>query len=251
MMASQPPQLRLEQVSLTTAIGSQFLLQEISFAVAVGDRMAIVGPSGAGKTSLLRMLNRLSQPTAGNIFFNGQEIRQMPVIQLRQQIVLVPQESKLLGMTVQQALEYPLVLRQLPQQTIQQRLLTWMERMHLPEEWLGRPEVQLSLGQRQWVALTRALMIQPPILLLDEPTSALDAGRSNHLINILIELAQQQQITILMVNHQLELAQQFGSSVLHLQQGQLVQNSPMHQVDWSKLKRSLIDAAAQSAEDWE
>lgn len=252
MMASgQPPQLRLEQVSLTTAIGSQFLLQEISFAVAVGDRMAIVGPSGAGKTSLLRLLNRLSQPTAGNIFFNGQEIRQMPVMQLRQQIVLVPQESKLLGMTVRQALEYPLVLRQLPQQTIQQRLLTWMEKMHLSQEWLERTEVQLSLGQRQWVALTRALMIQPPILLLDEPTSALDAGRSNHLINILIELAQQQQITILMVNHQLELAQQFGSSVLHLQQGQLVQNSPMHQVDWSKLKQSLIDAAAQVGEDWE
>lgn len=251
MMASvQPPQLCLEQVSLTTAIGSHFLLQEISFAVAAGDRVAIIGPSGAGKTSLLRLLNRLSQPTAGNIFFNGQEIRQMPVMQLRQQIVLVPQESKLLGMTVRQALEYPLVLRQLPQQTIQQRLLTWMEKMHIPEEWLGRTEVQLSLGQRQWVAITRALMIQPPILLLDEPTSALDAGRSNHLIHILTELAQQQ-ITILMVNHQLELAQQFGNRVLHLQQGRLVQNSPMHQIDWSKLKQSLIDAEAQIAEDWE
>jgi D-methionine transport system ATP-binding protein len=244
-------QLRLERVSLAASLGSQFLLHEISFDVMAGDRIAIVGPSGAGKTSLLRLLNRLNEPTAGQIFWAGRQMGQVPVLQLRQQIVLVGQESKLLGMTVRQALEYPLLLRKLPSQTIQQRLLTWTEKMHIPQEWLERTEVQLSLGQRQWVAVVRALMIQPQILLLDEPTSALDAGRSSYLIDTLIELEQAQQTTILMVNHQLELAQQFSSRLLHLQQGKLVQDSPTQQVDWTKLKQSLIDAETQIAEDWE
>lgn len=244
------PHLRLEYVSLAASLGSHYLLQDISFEAAVGDRIAIVGPSGAGKTSLLRLLNRLNEPTTGKILWADQDIRQIPVVQLRQQIVLVPQEAKLLGMTVQQALEYPLLLRKVPPQTLQQRRSTWMEKMHIPTEWLERSEVQLSVGQRQWVSITRALMIQPPVLLLDEPTSALDAGRSNHLINILVELAQQQTI-VLMVNHQLELAEQFGSRVLHFQQGKLLKNSSARQVDWAQLKQSLIDAEAQIAEDWE
>lgn len=247
----QPPQLRLDRVNLTNLLGTHTLLQDISFEVAQGDRIAIVGPSGAGKTSLLRLLNRLSDSTQGRLFFENQEIRQIPVIQLRQQIVLVPQESKLLGMTVRQALEYPLVLRKVPQQTIQQRLLSWTEKMHLPGDWLERTEVQLSLGQRQWVAIVRALMIQPKVLLLDEPTSALDAGRSHHLIHTLVALAQSQPMTILMINHQLDLAKQFSSRLLCLQAGKLVQDRPTVQVDWSELKQSLIDAEAQIAEDWE
>lgn len=244
-------QLRLDQISLMASVGTHTLLQGISFEVMQGDRIAIVGPSGAGKTSLLRLLNRLSDPTQGTIWFEDQALRQIPIIQLRQQIVLVPQESKLLGMTVRQALEYPLGLRKMSQQTIQQRLLTWTEKMHLPKEWLERTEVQLSVGQRQWVSITRALMIQPKVLLLDEPTAALDAGRSRHLIHTLVELAQSQQMTILMSNHQLDLAEQFGTKILHLQQGRLIQDSPVLQVNWSDLKQSLIDAEAQIAEDWE
>jgi len=247
----QPPQLRLDHVNLTNSLGTHTLLHDISFEVFQGDRIAIVGPSGAGKTSLLRLLNRLNDSTQGQLFFENQEIRQIPVIQLRQQIVLVPQESKLLGMTVRQALEYPLVLRKVSQQTIQQRLLTWTEKMHIPEDWLERTEVQLSLGQRQWVAIVRALITQPKVLLFDEPTSALDAGRSHHLIQTLIEIVQNQQMTILMINHQLDLAKQFGSRLLYLQQGRLVQDRPTVQVNWVELKQSLIDAEAQIAEDWD
>lgn len=250
MIPLSMPSLRLEHISLVASLGSQYLLQDVSFEAATGDRIAIVGASGAGKTSLLRLLNRLSEPSAGKIWWAGQEVRQMPVLQLRQQIVLVPQEAKLLGMTVQQALEYPLRLRQMPALTLQQQRLTWMEKMHIPTDWLERSEVQLSVGQRQWVAITRALMIQPPVLLLDEPTSALDAGRSHHLLNILVELAQQQTI-VLMVNHQLDLAAQFGSRVLHLRQGKLVQDCATDQIDWTQLKQSLINAEAQIAEDWE
>jgi D-methionine transport system ATP-binding protein len=236
---------------LAASVGVHDLLQDISFEVAAGDRIAIVGPSGAGKTSLLRLLNRLSEPTRGRIFFEDCEIRQIPPIQLRQQIVMVPQESKLLGMTVRQALEYPLILRKVAKPTIQQQVLTWTKRLHIPEDWLGRTELQLSLGQRQWVAIARALIIQPKVLLLDEPTSALDAGRSAYLVNLLADLAENQRITIMMVNHQLDLAEQFCDRVLQLQQGRLVQNQMLYQTDWLEIKQNLIDAETHAAEEWE
>lgn len=244
-------QLRLEQVSLSASASSQYLLRGISFEVFKGDRIAIVGPSGAGKTSLLRLLNRLGEPTSGSIYLENQEYRQIPVIQLRQQVPLVLQESKLLGMTVREALEYPLVLRGLPQSQIQQRLSYSIEQLHIPEDWLGKTELQLSVGQRQLVAIARALVIQPKILLLDEPTSALDAGRAFRLLGVLTQVATTSQTTILMVNHQLELAQQFCTRVLYLQDGQLVQDVPnSNQMDWHRLRETLIQAETTAAEEW-
>ncbi|MBD3880973.1 ATP-binding cassette domain-containing protein [Phormidium tenue FACHB-886] len=243
------PLLRLDQVGLQAA--AYWLLQEISFAGEAGDRLALVGASGAGKTSLLRLLNRLNETTQGQILLEGQEIHQVPVLQLRQQVVLVGQESKLLGMTVQEALVYPLKLRNLPEFTIQTRQQFWMERLHLPQDWLNRTEVQLSVGQRQWVAIARALMTQPKILLMDEPTSALDAGRSHHLVSILAELTESQQTMILMANHQLDIAQEFCTRLLHLHQGRLVQDVAGEHVDWAKLKQTLIEAEVREAAEWD
>lgn len=246
----QTAQLRLERVSLSGSVGSNYLLKDISFEVFKGDRIAIVGPSGAGKTSLLRVLNRLIEPTTGSIYLENQDYRQIPVIQLRQQFTLVLQESKLLGMTVQEALAYPLVLRGLPRSQTSQRLSHWIEQLNIPTEWLERTEMQLSVGQRQLVAIARALVIQPKILLLDEPTSALDAGRAHHLLQVLTQLATNSQTTILIVNHQLELAQQFCTRVLHLQHGQLVQDTSNQTLDWAKLRETLIQAEVQAAEEW-
>ncbi|MBE9178182.1 ATP-binding cassette domain-containing protein [Oculatella sp. LEGE 06141] len=250
MPDSLTPCLHLEQVGLKAAIGPRYILQNVSCKVARGDRLALVGPSGSGKTSLLRLLNRLSELSDGHIYLNGQDIRHIPVIQLRQQVTLVPQESKLLGMTVRDTLAYPLVLRGETKQTIQQRLLTWTEQLHIPTDWLDRTEMQLSVGQRQLVAIARALMIQPHVLLLDEPTSALDAGRGHNLINLLTQLATQQQLTILMANHQLDIAQQFCNRLLYLEQGRLVQETAADQTDWAELKQALIAAEAKEAEEW-
>lgn len=254
LQPTQAPQLRLEGVGLATSVGgsqySQYLLKDISFEVFQGDFVTLVGPSGAGKTSLLRLLNRLNDLTQGSIYFEGQEIRQIPVLQLRQQVMLVLQESKLLGMPVQEALAYPLLLRGMMKQAIQQRIGAWMERLHIPLEWLDRTELQLSVGQRQLVAIARALVIQPKILLLDEPTSSLDTGRGAHVLKVLNELAQAGQITILMANHQLELAKQACTRVLYLQQGALIQDVAADQVNWTNLKETLVQAEAQEAQEW-
>jgi D-methionine transport system ATP-binding protein len=246
--------LWLEQVNLYAKLKTQLpgnqqgypILQDISFEVFQGDRIAIVGSSGAGKTSLLRLLNRLIEPSSGKIYLENQEYRQIPVIQLRQMVALGLQESKLLGMTVGQALAYPLVLRGLPKDIIEQRVSHWIEQLHIPSEWLGRTEVQLSLGQRQLVAIARSLIIQSKILLLDEPISALDAGTASRVIQLLIEMSQTHQITILMVNHQLDLAQMFCTRLLHLQQGHLLANQTVSEIDWLNLQQSLMQAEAQN-----
>lgn len=242
-------QFRFEQVSLKTAF--QTLLQEISCEIFVGDRIALVGASGAGKTFLLRLLNRLSEVSQGQLYFEGQEIRQIPVLELRQQVMLVLQESKLLGMTVREALAYPLLLRGIKRSIVQQRISFWLEQLHLPEDWLERTEVQLSVGQRQLVAIGRALVAQPKVLLLDEPTSALDVGRSAQVLAVFKRLAETQQTTIVMVNHQLDLAQQFGNRVFYLNQGRLEQDRRAAEVNWTELKAQLLHTQAQQAEEWE
>lgn len=247
----QTAQLRLDRVSLSTPVGSQYLLKDISLEIGKCDRICLIGASGAGKTSLLRLLNRLSEPSAGTIYFEEKDYRTIPVIQLRQQIVLVQQESKLLGMTVKEALTYPLSLRGLEKAQIQQRILYWSDQLHIPNDWLERTEVQLSVGQRQTIAIARALVTQPKILLLDEPTSALDAGRASQLLQVLTNLAVTGETTIVMVNHQLELAQTFCQRVLYLD-GQLIQDLPnTPELDWIKLKDNLVQTEIKAAGEWD
>lgn len=250
MPTGHHPLLKLEQVSQAASVGIQLLNQDINFEVFTGDRIAIIGPSGAGKTSLLRLLNRLNEATSGTIYLENRDIRTIPIVALRQQVTLLLQEPKLLGMTVREAITYPLILRKLPQNVRQEKLHYWIERLHIPEEWLERTEVQLSVGQRQLVALARALVIEPKILLLDEPTSALDAGRASHLLQVLIQLADEGKVTILMTNHQLEIAQQFCSRVLYLHQGKIVEDLPASQINWQQLRENLIKQEQQAAEEW-
>lgn len=250
MLTEQVPQLRVEQVNLAASMGSQYLIRDISFAVPAGSRLCIIGSSGAGKTSLLRLLNRLSEPTSGAIYLENQDIRKIPVIELRRQVMLVPQEPKLLGMTVREALAYPQTLQQTPQRQIEERLESCRELLHIPGDWLERTELQLSVGQRQLVAIARALVIQPKILLLDEPTSALDAGIASRVLGVLADLAHKNNISILMVNHQLDMAQLFCRRVLYLQEGQLLQDTLADQLNWQQLRKRLVEAETQAAQEW-
>jgi D-methionine transport system ATP-binding protein len=245
-----PAILKLEKVCLSTLLNAKSkqnlpgypILQDISFEVPSCARTGIVGPTGAGKTFLLRLLNRLSEPTSGKIYFENQDYSQIPVLQLRSSIVLVPQESRLLGMTVKDALSYPLVLRGLPKAEIHHRVSQWVEQLQIPDDWLGRTEVQLSVGQRQLVAIARALVIQPKVLLLDEPTSTLDVGYSERLLQILSQLTQTQNTTVLLVSHQLDIIAGFCDNVIHLSQGRLISNQRAEYIDWNMLRESITQA---------
>ncbi|BAU67041.1 ABC transporter related [Stanieria sp. NIES-3757] len=242
--------LRLDGVSLQATVGSAQLLDNISVQINKDDRIAIIGPSGAGKTSLFRLINRLSTPSGGSIYFEQQSIGEIPVLQLRQRIVLVPQEAKLLGMTVQDAIAYPLVLQKLSTSEINSRVATWRSALKIPDQWLERYELQLSVGQKQLVAIARALVMQPSLLLLDEPTSALDFGTANHLLEILEQLSSAGHTTIMMISHQLELIKSFANRILYLESGQLTEDVAANSANWQRLQEKLLMAETQSTQEW-
>ena len=248
-MEQQQSQLYLEKVSLTAPVSSPYLLKNISFAVEKGARVAIVGASGAGKTSLLRLLNKLSSPTSGYIYLDNQEYCKIPIVQLRKEVTMVLQESKLLGMPVVEAIAYPLKLRGLKQAEIEQRCEHWIQQLNIPESWLSMSELQLSMGQRQLVAIARAAVIKPKILLLDEPTSALDIGNANRVIQVLAKYAESG-VTVIIATTQTHLAQQFCQKLVYLEQGVLIEDSPNSKVDWVELHHHIIQTQAQETKEW-
>lgn len=238
------------QVTMRATTGIVEILKGISFDIALGEFVALVGPSGAGKTSLLRLMNRLSECSTGQIRLEGQDIRQMPVVKLRQQVALVNQESRLLGMSVKAALRYPLKLRGDATKDIDEAVEQWCDRLNIPADWMERTETNLSLGQRQRVAIARTLITQPKVLLLDEPTSSQDLGYSEFLLTRLATWAKQDKFTVIMANHQLDLTSRHVSRLLHLQDGRLINDQPADEVDWVALKNNLI-ATEQAAEaEW-
>ena len=250
-MSDRPiaPVLRLELVSLKASIGSDYLLRDISLSIQPGEKVALVGASGAGKTSLLRLLNRLVSPNEGQIFVNGTLAEHLSAVELRRQIVLSTQESKLLGMRVKEALSYPLQLQQLSEAEIRARIDTWTDLLRIPSEWFDKTELQLSLGQRQLVAIARSLIMQPQVILLDEPTSALDLGLADRLLTVLDELNQTQNLTIIMVNHQLKLIEEFCDRLLLMENGTIVEDLPATKSNWHRLSQKILQLQQQES-DW-
>ncbi|NKB18875.1 MAG: ATP-binding cassette domain-containing protein [Pseudanabaena sp. CRU_2_10] len=244
------PALQLQQVSFKT------ILSNISVTIDSGSQTAVVGASGSGKTTLLRLLNRLIDPTAGKIYIWGKDMQKLPVGKLRRQVMLVPQESSLLGMNVAEAIAYPLQLSGMPISQIQSRVSLWSEKLQIDSKLMQRSELQLSVGQRQWVAIARALATEPQILLLDEPTSALDRGRANLLLDILRELTTTtlaQPIAVIMVNHQLELVANWCSDLVQLHRGGVARSQPSQAVNWQEVQQSMQIASRNTENDdeWE
>jgi len=252
-------------ISHTTAIATnrvsyqtkfRTLLTNISVAIAQGSKTALIGATGSGKTTFLRLLNRLTDPSAGVISLNGKNIQEIPIQTLRRRVLLVPQEPSLLGMTVVEAIAYPLKLQNFTQSEIDTRLQKWLEKLQVERKLLNRSELELSLGQRQWVAIARALMMEPEILLLDEPTSALDRGLSHLLLDTLTELTQlPQPVTVVMINHQLDLVQTWCDRLICLHKGQLVQDTEANLVNWQDiddlLRRDVNSGqSGELADDW-
>lgn len=226
------------QVSYQTKFRT--LLMDISVEIIKGSKTALIGATGSGKTTFLRLLNRLADPSVGTITLTSKNIQEIPIQTLRRRVLLVPQEPSLLGMTVAEAIAYPLKLQNFTQSEINARSQKWLDKLQLDSKLLNRSELELSLGQRQWVAIVRALVMEPEILLLDEPTSALDRGLSHLLLDVLTELTQlSQPVTVVMINHQLDLVQTWCDRLICLHKGQLVQDTDASLVNWGDIDNLL------------
>lgn len=212
----------LEQVS--KRYGSTLALNKLDLCINSGQTTALIGPSGAGKSTVLRLLIGLDWPDRGRVYFDGQSLRREELLEHRRRIGYVIQEGGLFPhLTAFDNIT--LLARSIgwapPRQ--HQRCLELAELCRLPVDALKRFPVELSGGQRQRVGLIRALMLDPPVLLLDEPLGALDPIIRNQLQDQLRDLFARLGKTVVLVTHDIAEAAYLADDVVLLRAGTLIQ----------------------------
>ncbi len=210
---------RLQTRDLSLVRNGRPVLHNVNIAIHPAEIVCLIGPSGGGKSSLLRCLNRLTEPPPGTVFVDGKEITTMDVINLRRQVGMVFQSPALFPGNVAENLEYGpgLLKRPLSPATITD-LLTMVD---LPADYAHRPITELSGGEAQRVALARALANKPQTLLLDEPTSALDPAARRHIRQTITNLRQELGLTILWVTHHIDEMREMIDRVIELRSGEV------------------------------
>jgi putative ABC transport system ATP-binding protein len=191
------------------------VLDDISVTIPDG-ATALLGPSGSGKSSLLRLLNRLSDPDLGTVHFKGDDVRTLDVLNLRRQAVLVPQLPAPIPGTVADNVRYGPSLRDR-----EINVNSCLGRAGLARTYANRDAAELSVGEQQRVMLARALALEPEVLLLDEPTSALDEAARDGVERTLFELAQAG-VAMVLVTHDRGQAVRIASKVVELRDGRVV-----------------------------
>lgn len=207
--------LEVQQMSYKS--GANQILTEISFVVSQGEYLAISGPSGGGKSTLLKVIASLLTPTSGKILFKDKDQNEYPVTDYRRQVSYCFQQPTLFGKTVRDNTEFPFTIRN--QVFSEDKVRELLQLVDLPVSFLDKPIIELSGGERQRVALIRNLMFLPEILLLDEVTVGLDE-ESKGIVQALVQNVHKQGVTILQVSHDEEDLQQ-AARVLKMEGGHL------------------------------
>ena len=201
--------------SVTAQRGDRVVLREVSIDIG-GGATAIVGPSGAGKSTLLRLLNRLADPVAGTVRFGGRDVRDLDVLGLRRDVVLVPQVPAPLPGTVATNVAYGPSLR--GDTTDVDR---WLEQAGLDSSYGPRDAARLSVGEQQRLMLARALALEPDALLLDEPTASLDEDARTGVELTLVELHATLGVALVLVTHDRGQAARLTTRTLELRDGRV------------------------------
>ena len=195
------------------------ILKDISFTVERGRALTLVGPSGSGKSSLLRCLNRLEEPSAGTVRFGGRDIRTLDPRRLRRGAALVMQTPVIFEGTVRDNLR--IRPADVDGDLSEARLGRALADVGLEGALLDREAVTLSGGEKQRVTIARALLGDPRALLLDEPTSALDPPNAALVVETVSRLCEARGLSIVAVTHQPELVRRLGGMLLYLVKGQM------------------------------
>jgi peptide/nickel transport system ATP-binding protein len=210
-------------------------LRGVSLAVEPGERVGIVGESGSGKTTLARLLVGLDAPTAGDVRYEGRSIVGRPERELRslragvQMVFQDPMGSLDPRLTIGTIVAEPLVGLGLPGDRAA-RVAELLDAVGLPAGAARRYPHQFSGGQRQRIALARALAPRPRVLVADEPVSALDVSVRAQVLNLLLDLADDLQLTVVLVSHDLSVVRFFCHRVAVLYQGEIVETGPTAEV---------------------
>lgn len=247
--------VRLEHVSVTRKTGVsgvKNLLEDVSFSARSGAITAVIGPSGGGKSTLIRLVNRLSEPDSGRILFAGSHITSLDPLQLRRRVALVPQKPFMFEGTVLANLQLPFTYRQAtPPDASSKEVLHALSLSRLDEELLQRDARTLSVGQQQRVSLARALVTAPEVLLLDEPTSALDHRTADELAGTLQDICRAQGLTLIMVTHDLRLVRRIADYCVYLESGRILEQGAAEELlerpRSEEMRRFLSEPSAREA----
>lgn len=218
----------IEFRGVTKAYGHQVVLRELNLQVEQGSFVTIIGSSGCGKTTALKMVNGLLTPDAGEVLIHGENIRNKNQIQLRRNIGYAIQGSVLFPhMTVEQNISYvPNLINRSDRERTRAAVDKWMDIVGLDGALKGRYPSELSGGQQQRVGIARALAASPEILLMDEPFGAVDGITRGQLQEELLRIYRQTGITVLFVTHDIREALKLGTMVLVMDRGEVHQYAP-------------------------
>ncbi len=200
-------------------------VEDVSFQVSKGQICCVIGTSGCGKTTILKMINRLIEPSQGQIFLDNINVAKIDPVQLRRSIGYVIQKGGLLPhMTIIENMTLMgKVVKKLKDKTFQ-KAVELLELVGLPVQKYGnRYPAELSGGQQQRVCIARAIMNDPPVLLMDEPFGALDPITRSHLHKELLSINRKLHKTIMIVTHDLQEAFLLGSEIILMNQGKIIQ----------------------------
>lgn len=215
----------IEFKDISKNYGTNCIIEHFHLAIEKGEFITIIGSSGCGKTTILKMVNGLVKPTSGHIYVNDQNIENLDLITLRRSIGYAIQGSVLFPhMTVEQNIAYvPNLLNKRDKEKTRQAVSKWMQIVGLQEDMRQRYPDELSGGQQQRVGIARALAASPEILLMDEPFGAVDEITRGQLQVELKNIYEKTGITILFVTHDIEEALSLGTKVLVMDKGQVHQ----------------------------
>ncbi|WP_203882680.1 amino acid ABC transporter ATP-binding protein [Planotetraspora kaengkrachanensis] len=219
------PLVKLEAVN--KHFGTLHVLKDIDLSVARGEVVVVIGPSGGGKSTLCRVINRLEAIDSGGITFDGQALpaEGKALAQLRSEVGMVFQSFNLFShkTILENVTLGPIKVRGIARQQAEQRGLELLERVGIASQAAKYP-AQLSGGQQQRVAIARALAMDPKMILFDEPTSALDPEMVQEVLDVMVGLASDG-MTMLVVTHEMGFARRAADRVVFMADGQIVEES--------------------------
>ncbi len=217
---------------LKKAFGDHVVLKNIDQEIKKGEKVVIIGASGSGKSTFLRCLNLLEQPTDGHIYFDGTDITdpKNDINKLRQKMGMVFQQFNLFPhMTVKDNIKLaPVKLKLMTDKEAEEKALALLERVGLPEKADAYPG-QLSGGQQQRIAIARALAMNPEVMLFDEPTSALDPEMVGEVLEIMREVADMG-MTMVVVTHEMGFAREVGTRILFMDEGVIAEEGTPEEI---------------------
>ncbi len=233
----------LEVTDIHKRYADAAVLKGVSFGMERGQSKVIMGPSGTGKSTLLRCINHLTPPDQGSVRVDGTEITPANLNRMRQELAFVFQDFNLFThlRAIDNVAVGPQKIRGLSRRDARDKAMAELERVGLAERAEAYP-AELSGGQQQRVAIARALAMEPKIMLFDEPTSALDPELIGEVVEVMRHLAEEG-MTMLVVSHELGFARRAADEIIFMEGGHIIEQGPperlFNQPEHERTKRFL------------